>query len=299
MDVTRKLRAGQRAELLVADLPSGRLRPVYASDRMLFEAPNWSPDGRWLLVNADGGLYRLPADGSGEPEPVDLGGVADINNDHVLAPDGTCLYVSAADGHIHRVDLSGGAARRVTDDKPAHRAFRHYLHGISPDGGTLAYVGTERVGGDDGGLRRLYTRALPDGPDRLVGDGFSPADGPEFDPSGRWLYFNSEIGSARPGHAQLFRARPDGSQPAQLTDDERVNWFPHPSPDGRRLAYVSFPPGTLGHPGNVQVTVRVAAPDGSAPTDIAGVFGGQGTLNVNSWAPDSTRFALVAYPPAD
>jgi TolB protein len=289
--MARTLLPGQRAELVVADVATGALRIVYSSDTLLFEAPNWTPDGRWLVVNGDGRLFRLAANGSGEPEPVDLGGVPEINNDHVVAPDGEHVYVSAADGHIHRVGWSGAAPRRVTAEQAPEREFRHYLHGVSPDGGTLAYVGTE-----SSGQRRLYTRPVGGGADTLVGDGFSPADGPEFGPDGEWLYFNSEIASAAPGHAQLFRVRPDGSGLTQLTDDERVNWFPHVSPDNRLIAYVSFPPGTLGHPENVPVTVRLMGTDGSGRRDIASVFGGQGTMNVGSWAPDSRRFAFVAYP---
>lgn len=289
--MARVLLPGQRAELVVADVAAGTLRTVYTSDTLLFEAPNWTPDGRWLVVNGDGRLFRLPANGSGEPEPIDLGGVPEINNDHVVAPDGRYVYVSAADGHIHRVGWYEAAPLRVTADQAPERGFRHYLHGISPDGGTLAYVGTE-----NSGQRRLYTRPVRGGADTLVGDGFSPADGPEFGPDGEWLYFNSEIASTAPGHAQLFRVRPDGSGLTQLTHDERVNWFPHVSPDNTLIAYVSFPPGTLGHPENVPVTVRLMGTDGAGRRDIASVFGGQGTMNVPSWAPDGQRFAFVAYP---
>ncbi|WP_338198662.1 hypothetical protein [Candidatus Nephthysia bennettiae] len=121
-------------------------------------------------------------------------------------------------------------------------------------------------------------------------------DGAEFSPDGEWIYFNSERGSTRPGHAQLFRIRPDGSALQQLTFDERVNWFPHLAPDGSQLAYVSFPPGTLGHPADREVIIRLMAPGGGTPRDLATVFGGQGTMNVPSWGPDSRRLALVEYP---
>ena len=38
------------------------------------------------------------------------------------------------------------------------------------------------------------------------------------------------------------------------------------------------------------------APDGGDVATICSFFGGQGTLNTSSWAPDSRRFAYVAYP---
>jgi TolB protein len=298
--VARELLDGQRAELIVVDAYSGERRTVHASDKTLFEAPNWSPDGHWLLVNADGGLFRAAADApaAGDLEPVDLGGVPPINNDHVLSPDGRHAYVSANDGHLYEVELATAASRRVTEDLDPDRAFRHFLHGISPDGTTLALVGTERAGADDFALRRLFTVPVAGGPLTLVADGFSPADGPEYSPDGAWLYFNSEIASTTPGHAQLFRCRPDGSDLTQLTRDERVNWFPHPSPDNRLLAYLSFPPGTEGHPENRDVTLHLLDPADPAapPRDLVHLHGGQGTINVGSWSPDSTHLAYVAYP---
>ena len=81
----------------------------------------------------------------------------------------------------------------------------------------------------------------------------------------------------------------------QLTDDKRINWFPHPSPDGARLAYVSFPKGTLGHPADVAVKIRIMERD-QTKRDLVEVFGGQGTMNVPSWSPDSKQLAYVAYP---
>lgn len=301
--MARTLAAGQRADLMVVDVYAGTTRPVYTSDTTLFEAPNWSPDGHWLLVNADGGLFRTAADApaAGELEPVDLGGVPPVNNDHVLSPDGRHVYVSADDGHLYQVELATAAARRVSNDQAPDRAFRHFLHGISPDGGTLAYVGTERDGSGDFGLRRLFTLPSAGGPDTLLGDGFSPADGPEYSPDGEWIYFNSEVASDTPGHAQLFRVRPDGTQLTQLTSDERVNWFPHPSPDHRLLAYLSFPPGTLGHPEDRDVIIRLLDPADPAapPRDLVHLHGGQGTINVGSWSPDSTHLAYVAYPLPD
>ena len=124
----------------------------------------------------------------------------------------------------------------------------------------------------------------------------SPHDGSEFSPDGQWIYFNSERESSLPGHAQLFRMSLDGEDVTQLTSDERVNWFPHLSPGGDRLAYLSYPPGTLGHPADLDVIIRIADADVSDPRDLVHLFGGQGTLNVNSWDPTGTRLAYVAYP---
>jgi TolB protein len=103
------------------------------------------------------------------------------------------------------------------------------------------------------------------------------------------------MASSIPGHSQLFRMRVDGTEAVQLTDDDRVNWFPHLSPDGTRLVYISFEAGVIGHPANQPVMIRRIEPDGGTPEDVIPAFGGQGTMNVNSWAPDSRRFAFVDY----
>jgi Tol biopolymer transport system component len=121
-------------------------------------------------------------------------------------------------------------------------------------------------------------------------------DGPEYSPDGQWIYYNSEEAASVPGHAQLFRMRPDGTGQEQLTFDDRVNWFPHLSPDGTRLVFISYEPGTLSHPADVPVTLRVMPASGGTPETVATLFGGQGTLNTNSWATDSQRFAFIAYP---
>jgi len=124
----------------------------------------------------------------------------------------------------------------------------------------------------------------------------TPNDGPEYSPDGQWIYFNAERAATIPGHAQCFRMRPDGSGIEQLTFDDRVNWFPHVSPDGRSVVFISYPAGTTGHPPNKDVILRLMRPDGGGQRDLVAFFGGQGTINVNSWAPDSRRFAYVAYP---
>lgn len=265
----------------MVDVRSGVSRLVFSSEDVLVEAPNWSPDGKWLVVNGDGKLFRVSVNG-GELEEIPLGGVPEINNDHVISPDGATVYVSAEDGHLYGV--TAGVARRVSNDRG--EGFRYYLHGISPDGSQLAYIGM-----DSERNTNVWTIPAAGGDDVPVTDDEFADDGAEFGPDGEWIYFNSERAS---GNAQLFRI--SGDTVEQLTHDERVNWFPHPAPDGSAIAYVSFPPGTVGHPADVE-DVRVRLLDTSGEIrEIATVFGGQGTMNVPSWSPDSRFFAYVAYP---
>ncbi|MGC4174477.1 TolB family protein [Demequina sp.] len=290
--MARTLRQGQRAQLFIADADTGETTLLAESRDLLFEAPNWTPDGRHLIVNGDGRLFRVHV-ASGEFAEIDLGNVAELNNDHVLAPDGATVYVSSDDGHLYAVSLVGAhEPRRVSNDRGP--SFRYYLHGISPDGAQLAYIGLEIL--PHGVRTNVFTIPSAGGPDMQLTDEDAPHDGSEFSPDGQWIYFNSERGSSMPGHAQLFRMSPDGEDVTQLTFDDRVNWFPHLTPGGERMAYISYPPGTLGHPADLNVIIRTASPLGEEVRDLVHLFGGQGTLNVNSWDPTGTQLAYVAYP---
>ena len=268
----------------MVDVATGERRLVYSSESLLFEAPNWVGDR--LIVNGDGGLFQINVSG-GDLEPIELGGVPEINNDHVVSPDGGTVYVSAEDGHLYAVPIAGGRGRRISNDHGVH----HYLHGVSPDGSQLAYIGLETRDGQR--ITNVYTVPTGGGPDVQVTDDEFADDGAEYGPDGGWIYFNSERAAATvPGHAQLFRIK--GNLVEQLTFDERVNWFPHPA--GSMVAYVSFPPGTMGHPADIDdVRIRLLLADGQT-RDLARLFGGQGTMNVPSWSPDGQSLAYVAYP---
>ena len=286
----RLLRPGQSCRVHVST-PDGDRVLLDTSER-LYEAPNWTHDGH-LLLNADGLLWELPLDGTSGPRPVEAEHLPPVNNDHLLSPDGATIYASANDGHIHALPRAGGRARRVTSED----GLLHFLHGIDPTGRRLAYVAialTEPVAWV-GHVRLIDVDGT--GEHSLTEPGSRHDDGPEFSPDGEWLLLNTERFTTIPGHAQLARVRADGAGLERLADTDRVDWFPHVSPDGRRGVYISFPLGTLGHPENLPVTLNVVdLPDWQHPVRSIDLFGGQGTINVNSWSPDSTAFAWVDYP---
>ena len=247
-----------------------------------FEAPNWTKDGKWLLFNSNGLLFKIPSSG-GIPEKIDTGFAIRCNNDHVLSPDNKEIAVSHHDeqgvSKIYILPFEGGTPRLVTKNGPS------YLHGWSPDGKTLAYC-AERNGQYD-----IYTISVNGGEETQLTDVPGLDDGPEYSPDGKYIYFNSE----RTGLMQIWRMRTDGSEQEQLTFDDAGNWFAHPSPDGKTIVFLTYDKDVKGHPANKNVRLRTMDYNGGKIKTIAELFGGQGTINVASWSPDSRRVAFVSY----
>jgi len=288
----RVLREGQKCQLHVFDVTDRSATVIAEFDEVLFEAPNWGLDGRTLYLNGRGELWEFSLGSAPEPRRVEYTGLPALNNDHVLDPRGEAIFMSANDGHIYHGALDGGRTRRVTDDDDVW----HYLHGVSPDGTTLGFVRLDRSGGPG----RLALMASDGGRITVVDTGAGHIDGPEWSPDGEWIYFNTERWASEPGHAQLARVPsedPSADKVERLISTGTVDWFPHLAPDGRLAVYLQYPKGTMGHPEDHDVElVLVGTADWSAPLARVPVFGGQGTINVNSWSPDSERFAFVSYP---
>jgi TolB protein len=256
-------------------------RVVRAFDELI-EAPNWSRDD-FLYYNAAGRIYSLPSTGGG-PRVVPTDFAGRCNNDHGLSPDGTRLAISDQSQEnrksiVYTVPIEGGKPARVTANSPS------YWHGWSPDGKTITFCG-ERNGEFD-----VYAIPATGGDEKRLTDAKGLDDGPEFSPDGQSIYFNSD----RTGTMQIWRMRPDGGNPEQVTHDDYNNWFPHPSPDGKWLVFLSYEKDVTGHPENKDVTLRIMPTTGGKIEVLAKLFGGQGTINVPSWSPDSKRLAFVSY----
>lgn len=288
----RSLLPGERSELTVIGADGSGRRVLFVADEII-EAPNWTPDGKTLIFNAGGELWSIAADGSERgPVRIDTGHLRDLNNDHALSPDGKTIYVSSDDGHLYALPVTGGTPRRISNAHPERHHY--YLHGVSPDGKTLVYTGVNTHDGNNWGKVNIWTIPVAGGADTPLTNVLVPNDGAEYSPDGEWIWFNSEQGSK--GHAQIFKMRADGSELTQMSHDERVNWFPHFSPDGNHIVYLSYPTGTQGHPPDKAVILRYMQPDGSGVRDVVAFNGGQGTINVSSWSPDNQHFGYVAYP---
>ena len=270
-----------RSFLEIHDLASGTARLVLATERLI-EAPNWHPDG-WLLVNGDGRLYRVPLD---KPAllPLDTGAAQRCNNDHGFSPDGRRILLSShtdRGSEIFSMPVTGGEPTPVTQHAPS------WWHACSPDGARIAYAAAR------GGSRvvDIWTCPIKGGEETRLTFGEGHSDGPDYAPDGTWVWYNCD----RSGHAQIWRMRPDGTGHEQVFKDDAVTWFPHPSPDGLHLLYLAYPPGTLGHPRDLPVSLWLMDPDGGNRRRVAGFTGGQGSINVPCWSPDGSAFAYMRY----
>ncbi len=270
--------------LETVEVESTDRRVVYfASGR--FEAPNWARDGSYLLFNRNGHLEKFPLTGEKQIlQIIDTGFADHLNNDHGISPDATQLAISdnsqeKHDSLIYVVPIKGGKPRRITKNSPS------YWHGWSPDGKTLAFVG-QRDGEFD-----IYTIPVTGGEETRLTTAKGLDDGPEYSPDGQYIYFNSE----RTGHMQIWRMNADGSNQEQVFSDDYNNWFPHTSPDGQWMVFLTYERDVTGHPENKDVMLRLMSLSDKKITVLAKLFGGQGTINVPSWSPDSKQVAFVSY----
>lgn len=271
--------------LETVDVHTGK-RTVLQEFDYVIEAPNWTKDGRSLIYNSRGRMFRYNLS-TGQSRPIDTGFATDCNNDHVLSPDNSRLAVSHHTGEdaasrIYILPLSGGDPVLVTEKGPS------YLHGWSPDGERLAYC-AER-----GGQYDIYTISVNGGVETQLTNEPGLDDGPEYSPSGEHIWFNS----TRSGLMQIWRMNVDGMNPTHMVMEEANGWFPHVSPDGRLVAYIAYAKGDVepgDHPPNRQVELRLVGAEGGASQTIVRLFGGQGTMNVNSWSPDNRTLAFVSY----
>ena len=273
---------GSSIEIL--DLATQNSKIIYQIPSSL-QAPNWTKDGKSLIYNRDGRLYNFDL-ATLTPKVINTGIASRNNNDHVISFDGKMLAISSGNGEKgasvgFTVPIGGGEAKQITPTGPS------YMHGWSPDRKYIVFCG------DRNGEFDVYRIPAGGGPEVRLTDAKGLDDGPEYSPDGKYIYFNS----VRSGLMQVWRMKADGSEQTQLTHDDYNNWFPHVSPDGKWIVYITFlkdevAPGD--HPFYKHVYLRVMPANGGPSKVVAYLYGGQGTINTPSWAPDSKHLAFVS-----
>jgi TolB protein len=255
-----------------------------------FEAPNWMPDGKKLLFNMDGLLYKIPVEGGGL-EKLNTGFANRNNNDHGISFNGKLLAIShhreglpGGGSTVYVVPLRGGVPKMITENTPS------YWHGWAPNNKEVVYV-AQRNGIP---IYNIYKNSIKGGKEVALTNNKAGehVDGCEYSPDGKYIYYNG----SHTGTMQIWRMKPDGTDREQLTSDKYNNWFPHVSPDGKWIVLISFNPDVNpnDHPSYKPVMLRLMPASGGEPKVIAYLYGGQGTINVPSWSPDSKQIAFVS-----
>lgn len=286
------LNRAQTSILQIYDMETGEVQVLKKFDRVI-EAPNWTKDGKHLIYNCWGEIFSFDLE-TKESVRINTGIADTCNNDHVLRPDGKGIGVSSGQkgdmlSRIYTVDYESGEVKEIVSEPFS------YLHGWSPDGKTLAYCAGRQVDGKEEMEWDIYTIPAEGGKETRLTDAPGLNDGAEYSQDGKHIWFNS----VRTGLMQAWRMNADGSEQTQMTFSEDMNsWFPHISPDGKTVVYLAYHKGDLEpgqHLADLNVEIRTIPSEGGEEKTLLKIFGGQGSINVNSWSPDSKKFAFVSY----
>jgi Tol biopolymer transport system component len=270
-------------QTIAIDPNSPRSTIAYAAPARA-QAPNWSRDGNSLIFNQDGHIFAVSADGRGTPRPIDTGAATGCNGSHGLSPDGkwlaiTCTTPGNPGNRVYIIPSTGGAPRRITANPNS------YFHSWSPDGKTILFTRPSHGSGN------IYSISVEGGAETALTSGDGISDDPDFSADGQFIYFNTD----RWGGMQIARMKPDGSQVEQVTFDDFKNWTPHPSPDGKFIVFLSYAPDVTTHAANKDIALRILSTGDNKIRVLTNLVGGDGSMNVPNWSPDSKRVAFVSY----
>lgn len=274
------------SNLEIMDIETGSRKIIYTAPNSI-QAPNWTKDGKSLIYNSEGKLYNFNLK-TAQSTQIDTKFAIKNNNDHVLSFDGKWLGISNSSENKDRqsqvflVPTVGGTPKLITEKAPS------YFHGFSPDGKNMLFTG----GREEKDNFEIYSINIKTKIETRLTNSPGLDDGSEYSPDGKYIYFNS----VRSGKMQIWRMKPDGLNPERITKDEMNNWFPHVSPDGKWLVYIAFGNDVLpgDHPFYKHVSIRLLNIETSKVTILTHLYGGQGTINVPSWSPDSKKIAFIS-----
>lgn len=278
------------SHVCIFDMATGKQKVIFSAPQ-IYEAPNWSRCGQFLIINHQGRLFKLAING-GPLAPIDTGFANKCNNDHGISPDGSQLVIShKCEQHgnlstIYILPIDGGEPSLVTENSPS------YWHGWSPDGKSLAYVARRHE--QD---LKIYAIDIDGQNERALTDGPGLDDGPDYSPCGQFIYYNSFAS----GRMQIWRMTAEGKEHQQIVESAGSDWFAHPAPNGEDCVFIRYLEDQgQAHPfgRDVQlIHLNLKTHETKPLTEI--FFGGQGSLNVPSWSPNGSEFAFVKYEKTD
>ncbi|TRX24831.1 biopolymer transporter TolR [Flavobacterium franklandianum] len=273
------------SNLEIMDIATGDRKIIFTAPNSI-QAPNWTNDGKTLIYNSEGKLYNFDLK-TRQPSELDSKFAIKNNNDHALSFDGKMLGISNSSenkddqSQVFIMPSKGGTPKLITEKAPS------YFHGFSIDGKNMLFTG----GRDGQDNFEIYSINIKTKVETRLTNSLGLDDGSEYSPDGKYIYFNS----VRSGKMQIWRINPDGSNPERITNDESNNWFPHVSPNGKMIVYITFGDDVLpgDHPFYKHVSLRLMDLETSEVKILAHLYGGQGTINVPSWSPDSKKITFI------
>lgn len=285
-DDTKKM----KSILEIYDVTTHKREVIY-SEIGHFEAPNWSRTNDYLLLNSGGKLFKIDLK-TKKKTYVNTNFAKDLNNDHGISPDGTQIVISTADSvkpknkeqwltsKIYILPAKGGVPKLITPKEPS------FWHGWSPDSQTLTYTAKRKHNFD------IYSINVKGGKETRLTKAKGLDDGSDYSHDGKYIYYNS----MQSGSMEIWRMNANGNHKIQITNDSYSNWFPHPSPDGSSIVFLSYLKDQgEAHPPMKDVALRLYDLKTKAIHTLCKFTGGQGTINVPSWSPKENKFAFVSY----
>ncbi len=286
---TNTLNMATKSVLELIDIHTEKTTIVW-EDEALIEAPNWINDNQFI-VNSDGKMFCIDL-ALNQRKEIFTGSIQNCNNDHGLTPDGKTIFISSHDPNpnnpeawktskIYKLPITGGIPELITKNDCS------FWHGVSPGGKTILYTANR------GGKWDIYSIPTDGGPEKQLTSGMGHKDGSEYSSDGKYIYYNSY----ESGSMEIWKMDANGNNGMALTNDIYSNWFPHPSPDGSNIVFLSYLENQKeDHPFGREVILKLMDLKTQKIKTIGKSFyGGQGTINVNSWSLCGSKFAYVRY----
>lgn len=177
-----------RGEIITIPAEKGDIRNITLTPGAHEKYPTWSPDGKSIAYFSDAsGEYELHIrvqDGKGEPRVYKLNGAGFYAYPH-WSPDSKKIAFSDNSRSIYVLDVTSGASTKIdSDELYTPGVFRELFGSWSHDSRWIAY---DKITSSN--FKRIYLYAVDQNKSTPATDGLSDASEPQFDPSGKYLYF--------------------------------------------------------------------------------------------------------------
>lgn len=192
---------GYRGEIVTVPGEKGDVRNLTSSVGAHDRYPAWSPDGRSIAWFSDKtGEYQLyigSQDGKGEPRAIKVMGEG-FYRDPVWSPDSQRIAYFDNSLSVYWVDVKSGISKKIAS-QPLYSPVIVTSYSWSPDSKWLAYAMD-----NDAGITTVHAYSIDQGKSFQVSDGMSDVTNPQFDKSGKYLFFfaSTDAGPVKDWFAQ-------------------------------------------------------------------------------------------------